>query len=198
LLRATLFMITAALTALLLAQPTLDEEGPLPSATVCERSFGLHLGINGGTLGAEWQHGHVMGFVSFSAAVTVIAVATAGSYGSHFGAVAGGGGYTFPLSYPGRSMWFMDVFGELVPSWYHQPFQGDQVHFGIGAGIGLRFLHESGFTFSVKVPVLGYAIGGHDELGFNAPDPQAGAGLFYMFSLLGTPIISFGYRWDVR
>jgi len=99
-------------------------------------------------------------------------------------------------------MWFFDVFGEAVAGWDHE-FDLDYVHLGFGVGIGLRFLHESGFTFSVQLPVLGVAFGGESELGFGRGGvSSAGASsateLFYLFSAMGTPVVSVGYRWDMR
>jgi hypothetical protein len=50
---------------------------------------------------------------------------------------------------------------------------------------GVRVVHRSGFTFSVKLPLVGYA---------GAPDAQRGSLLMYYVSAIVTvPVITFGY-----
>lgn len=55
----------------------------------------------------------------------------------------------------------------------------------IGLLAGVRLVHRSGFTFAVKLPLVGYA---------GAPDAQRGGLLMYYTNAIVTvPAITFGY-----
>lgn len=164
----------------------------MPIESVAEKTWvGVHAAANIGLLAVDL---HVRRSYTFLAGNLGVPLVTNGD----IGAFALGSGYSFPLSPPGESMWVMDLFGLVNPGWQRrydffnctqfscQPFVAP--FFGLGVGLGFRYLHWSGFTFGIKGPVFGAAINGGDT-------SSAAVGMFYLANLIGLPILSFGYRW---
>lgn len=151
--------------------------------------FGAYAAVNIGLIGVDL---HVDRSYTFLAGNLGVPLVTNGD----FGAFAVGSGYSFPLSAPGDSMWVLDVFGVVNPGWQRRydacfDFGCSPVVYpfvGLGAGVGFRFLHWSGFTFGIKAPVFGAAINGGNTT-------SAAVGTFYLANLVGLPIFSFGFRW---
>jgi hypothetical protein len=190
------FMAPAWLTVVALAQAPQAVEIDA-NAPVHERSVALAVSLNLGAISVEWQHGSVMGFASGSAPLSVLYTA-AGSEKNSIGAVALGLGFTKALSHPSPSMWFLDVFVEAVPGWNQQWDFARYLYLGLGAGLGVRFLHASGFTFGIKLPVLGAAIGDVQQFGPGTGQLTASTGLFYLSNLMALPMVSLGYRFNVH
>lgn len=153
--------------------------------------FGAYAAVNIGLIGIDL---HVNRSYTFLAGNLGVPLVTNGS----FGAFAIGSGYSFPISTPGESMWVLDVFGVVNPGWQQRYDINSCNQFacvpanvpfvGIGAGVGFRFLHWSGFTFGIKAPVFGAAINGGSTT-------SEAVGTFYLANLVGLPIVSFGFRW---
>lgn len=161
--------------------PPLYGRGPaMPKEVVSDRSFGIHVGVNLGLFAVDFQLGHFYGFAAGNAGVPLV------SNGS-IGAFAIGLGYTTPLSHPDESMWFMDFFVDALPGWATQG--GAEAVVGAGVGLGFRYLHRSGFTAGFKIPVFGASF----STASNYSTSQS-VGMFYLFSAIALPIISFGYR----
>ena len=163
---------------------------PAPAVNVAKGTFfGAYAALNIGLIGIDL---HVNRSYTFLAGSLGVPLVTNGD----FGAFAIGSGYSFPISAAGESMWVLDVFGVVNPGWqrrYDVCFDfgcSPQTYpfVGIGAGVGFRFLHWSGFTFGIKAPVFGAAINGGSTT-------SAAVGTFYLANLVGLPIVSFGFRW---
>lgn len=163
---------------------------PAPNVNVAKGTwFGAYAAVNIGLIGVDL---HVDRSYTFLAGNLGVPLVTNGD----FGAFAIGSGYSFPLSAPGESMWVLDVFGVVNPGWQRRydacfDFGCSPVTYpfvGLGAGVGFRFLHWSGFTFGIKAPVFGAAINGGNTT-------SAAVGTFYLANLVGLPIFSFGFRW---
>jgi hypothetical protein len=159
--------------------PVVTVEPPPTVAPVSDHSFGIHVGANIGLFEIDGQHGH---FYAFGAGNLGVPILTDGRVG--FGMI--GAGYTFALSSPGESMWYMDVLalgtaGRVDPS----------VTIGGGIGIGFRYLHRSGFTFSAKVPLFGATGQVSGNYGYSG---AAALGNFYLASAVSLPVVSLGYR----
>lgn len=153
--------------------------------------FGVFAAVNVGLFGVDLHVNRSYTFLAGNLGVPLLS-------NGQLGAFAIGSGYSFPLSPPDDSMWVLDVFGVVNPGWqrrYDFNFCNqfscvDAVYpfVGIGAGVGFRFLHWSGFTFGIKAPVFGAAINGGSTT-------SEAVSLFYLANLIGLPIVSFGFRW---
>jgi hypothetical protein len=163
------------------APPVTGRDAVAPAEVVSDRSFGVHVAVNLGLFAVDLQQGHFYGFAAANAGVPLV------SNGS-VGAFAIGLGYSTPLSRPEESMWFMDFFVDALPGWWGQGGSIAPV-VGVGAGLGFRFLHRSGFTAGFKIPVFGASFSSMS--GFST---SQSVGMYYLFSLIALPIVSFGYR----
>lgn len=156
--------------------------GPVePREVVSDRSVGVHIGVNLGLFAFDVQLGRFYGFASGNAGIPLVT-------NGQVGAFAIGLGFTTPLSRPDESMWYMDLFAEALPGWF-RPSGVTEPVVGVGAGLGFRYLHRSGFTAGFKVPVFGASFSG-----FSNFTTSQSVGLFYMFNGIALPIFSFGYR----
>jgi hypothetical protein len=152
---------------------------PQPVNIVSDKSIGVHVAANIGLFEVDGQYGH---FYTFAAGNLGVPMITNGQVG--FGMI--GAGYSVPLSQPSDSMWYLDLLALGTAGRVSQ----DQLVAGAGLGIGFRYLHRSGFTFSAKLPVFGAttALSGQ---GF---DGASSLGAFYLANLVSLPAISIGYR----
>jgi hypothetical protein len=150
---------------------------PAPAVEpVRDVSLSIQLAVNVGLLSVDVQ---VRRFYVFAAGNIGVPLLSHGL----IGAFAMGAGYTFALTSPSDSMWFMDLFGLANPGWMNgSPF------IGLGAGLGFRYLHRSGFTMGLKVPLLGGVIGA------NQNGTAAAVGYFFLANAIALPAVSFGYR----
>lgn len=163
---------------------------PAPIVNVAKGTwFGAYAAVNIGLIGVDLHIDRSYTFLAGNLGVPLVS-------NGDFGAFAIGSGYSFPLSTPGDSMWVLDVFGVVNPGWQRRydacfDFGCSPVTYpfvGLGAGVGFRYLHWSGFTFGIKAPVFGAAING-------GATTSAAVGTFYLANLVGLPIVSFGFRW---
>jgi hypothetical protein len=160
-------------------------EAPVtPSITPpSDHYFGINIAANIALFSIDAQVGHFYAFAAGNLGVPLLTNGNGGGF-------AVGAGYTRAISDPAESMWYFDVFAMATPGWF-DAFKRPVV--GLGAGVGFRYLHRSGFTFELKAPVFGLAVGP----GVNA-NYDGGTGemmsKFYLGSLIGLPIASFGYR----
>lgn len=157
--------------------PAVEASTPPPPA-VDVRSIGVHVAVNVGVFSLDVQAGRLYAFAAGSLGVPLLS-------DGRFGAFALGGGLALPISAPGESMWTMDLFALANPGWGLGPNSAPFV--GLGVGAGFRYLHRSGFTFGLKLPVIGGAVNG------GASTPSA-VGTFYLANLIALPGVSFGYR----
>jgi hypothetical protein len=158
---------------------------PQKSAHERERIVGVHFGLSVSlAVDAQWRrfYGFVNGNVLFP--LTTVTGNAA------WMAVAIGAGATVPLVNGHR--WYADMFAEALPLYLGGPY----TYLGVGAGFGLRYAAVSGFTFAVKVPVLGYALRtGRSPYGYDPSfRPGYGFGYYYLAGLMGLPLVSVGYR----
>ena len=160
--------------AVIAAEPAAPGEVTPPA----QRSFGVHVALNVGLIGVELQHDHFYGFVDGNIGVPLL------SRGSQI-AFAVAAGLTHAIPAPAASMWFFDVFGLVNPG------ASTRVGYvGFGLGLGLRYLHASGFTVGLRLPIFGAAV----------IDPKVGrtfgtaVELFYGANLIALPILSVGWR----
>lgn len=114
------------------------------------------------------------------------------------GSFAAGAGVSFQLASTSAATWRFDLFGLVAPAaalnWFEDQHENLVEQYvplvGLGVGVGFRYEHHSGFVFGLKVPVAGVASGA----GGGYPDPMQLVTRYYIASLFGMPIISFGYR----
>lgn len=157
--------------------PPLEAAPPAAVPTVVkDTSVAVQVGFNLGLLAVEVQAGHFYGFGAGNVGIPLVTNGQAGAF-------AIGLGYTFALSTPSESMWFMDLYGLGNPGWL-----GGSILMGIGAGIGVRFLHRSGFTLGFKLPIFGAAVSSAGTT------TAAAVGLFYLANAIALPVFSLGYR----
>lgn len=149
---------------------------------VSEDSIGVHVALHLGLFAADLQRGHFYAFVSANAGVPMVSNGETGAFALGLGA-------TTAVSRPAPSMWYMDVFGEVLPGWNmgingeHRPLVA------VGAGLGFRYLHRSGFVLGFKMPVFGMSFPALQN--FSAAESVGG---YYVFNLIALPMVSFGYR----
>lgn len=149
---------------------------PVPSPG--ERFFAVHVAVNVGLVGVELQRDRLYAFADGNIGVPFI---------SRFAQIAFalGVGYSHPISEPGASRWYGELFGLINPG-----ASTGTGYVGLGVGVGLRYLHSSGFTVGLKLPVFGVAL----------LDPRVGrtfatqVELFYGANLIALPMVSFGWR----
>jgi hypothetical protein len=157
------------------------EQSVLPSAPL-DRSFGVHTGINVGLLELDGQVGHLYGFASSALGIPLL---------SNGSTVVGalGIGYTVQLSSGDGSGWYFDLFGEG---------QGGKLlgnsHAAIGMGVGLRYLHRSGFTMGFKLPVFGMSVGDASKDGNGQFSGPASLGNYYLGYLCSQAPLTLGFR----
>jgi hypothetical protein len=169
-----------ALLVLLLAAPALAEESaPRP----LDSSVGVFTALNLGLFGVDVHQGKFYGFAAGNLGIPLI------SNGA-MGAFTLGAGYSLQLSENEGSGWYLDVFGELAPGWvqyvvYDAPTQGSG-YLGIGVGVGFRYLHKSGLTLGLKVPLFGIAAGGGSA--------STSVLTYYEANLIALPALSIGIR----
>lgn len=156
-----------------------QQEQTLP--VVRDNSVSVQLGVNIGLLAADLQ---IRNFYLFGAGNIAVPLITDGGVS----AFATGAGYTFALSKPAESMWFMDLLGILNPARTNW-LAADKWGLGLGAGIGLRYLHHSGFTMGLKLPLLGAYIDNGGE-----QSTQSSVALFFLANAIALPVVSLGYR----
>lgn len=141
------------------------------------RRFGVHLGIN-----ATFLFDVTLGRYLYFGAATQL---------TGFGAIAAGernfnlsllafGGVGLPVIETESMRFTIDAAPALT---YTHAAPVNLLSVGLLAGVRLQ--HRSGFTFAVKLPLIGYA---------GAPDAQRGGLLMYYTNAIVTvPAITFGY-----
>ena len=141
------------------------------------RRYGLHLGLNG-TLTFDFRLGQYF-YGGLSTQLTGLGFVFDQNRNYVLSALAFGG-VAFPLV--DRSAMRLTVDVTPMASYFHS----EPVNMlSVGLLAGLRFLHSSGFTIALKLPVVGYA---------GAPDAQRGGLLYYYIGAIPTvPILTVGY-----
>jgi hypothetical protein len=182
-----LTVVVTLMTAVMSLATSMANEQPQEKSVppiVNNTSLSIQLGVNVGLLAVDIQ---VRNFYAFAAANLGVPLLTNGD----MGAFAAGAGYTIALSRPSESMWFMDFLGIANPAWMGRNWQSNklQAGIGLGAGVGLRYLHHSGFTLGLKLPLLGGFIynGGPQEV-------SKTVGYFFLANAIALPVVSLGYR----
>jgi hypothetical protein len=172
---------------------------PAPEATVSEVSaaelkapsthaFGIHTGVNVGLVQVDAMYDHFYGFAS-----TTLGVPLLSNGDIAIGNV--GLGYTTALSSPGESMWYFDIYGQgLAGKMNLSGIQGTPSGYGaIGLGVGIRYLHRSGFTVGFKLPVFGMSFGDAVSSGGSFSGPTS-LGLYYLGNLFSSAPVTIGFR----
>jgi hypothetical protein len=162
-----------------------EPAAPDAAAPERERVIGVHFGLSVSlAVDAQWRlfYGFVNGNVLFP--LTTVTGNAA------WMALAFGAGFTVPLERGHR--WYADLVGQVLPLYLGSPY----TYVGMGLGFGLRYLARSGFTFAVKLPVLGYAARvGRSPYGYDSSFRAGyGFGYYYLAGLMGLPLVSVGYR----
>jgi hypothetical protein len=150
-----------------------------------ERIVGVHFGMTVSLeVDAQWRL--LYGFVNGNVLFPLTTVAGTDTWI----ALAGGAGITLPLARGSR--WHADLFGLVAPLY----LGGSYTYLGMGFGAGLRFDAHSGFSFGIKVPLIGYAARiGNSPYGYDSPFHAAyGFGYYYLSAVMGLPVLSVGYR----
>jgi hypothetical protein len=146
------------------------------------RYVGLHTGLNLGLVQVDMMRDHLYGFASTALGTPLL------SNGQIFVANVGFG-YSIAISSPGESMWYFDLFGQVMPGAMNGSY------LGVGAGVGLRYLHRSGFTLGLKLPVFGMSLG--DAVSSAAGghfDGSTSLGYYYLGNLMSATPLTIGFR----
>lgn len=93
-------------------------------------------------------------------------------------AVNVGFGPSFKVQNGPRNHWKMDLLidGTIAAI-------GQSQFTSLGLVLGFRYEHHKGFSFSVKLPTVGFA--------FHSPNPVL---LYYLVAAISTPVLMVGYR----
>jgi hypothetical protein len=141
------------------------------------RPFGLHLGINA-TLMFDATIGRYV-YAGFATQLTGAAFFADQNRNVIVSALAFGG-VAIPLI-EREDLRFTADFAPMVSYFHAAPV--NMLNIGVLAGV--RVQHRSGFTFGVKLPLVGYA---------GAPDAQRGSLMYFYYGAIVTvPAITFGY-----
>ena len=166
------------------------EKARLQAEGVSRRYVGIHGALNLGVLTVDSMWNRFYGFLAGNVGIGVL---TEGRYV----VLSGGFGYSWALSRVGESMWFLDVMGIVPVGWTTDADRDAYAnrsstfgYAGAGVGVGFRYLHRSGFSLGIKVPLGGLVMGGYYG-NFSLSDS---IGFFYVSSAAGLPLLSFGYR----
>jgi hypothetical protein len=165
---------------------------PLPPTT---RYVGLSLTLPPAVT-VDVVYGYFLGFASVSVLLPFL---TGGgeftctedfcSRGSttHLWAYTLGAGATFPVS--DTSRWRFDLFATGGGSNWNPGSNSSEGYGAVGLGFGFHVTLDGGFTFGIRAPLVGGAFGGSTSSG------SAGAvGAYFVYSLVGLPLMSLGYR----
>lgn len=141
------------------------------------RRFGVHLGINA-TLLFDVSAANVL---YFGAATQLTGLAWFFDTARNFNlSLLAFGGVALPIIEREQVRFTLDAAPALT---YTHAAPVNLLSVGVLAGV--RVVHRSGFTFAVKLPIVGYA---------GAPDAQRGGLLMYYTNAIVTvPAITFGY-----
>ncbi len=150
-----------------------------------QRIVGLHFGLSV-SLMADARYERFYGFVNGNVLFPLTTLAGT----SPWLAFAIGAGVSLPVRK--GSNWHVDAFAMVLPLHVSGPY----TYLGLGAGAGLRYDGPAGFTFAVKLPLVGIsARAGQSPFGYDAPFRTSYAfGFFYLAGLMGLPLVSVGYR----
>lgn len=141
------------------------------------RRFGVHLGINA-TFTFDVSAGRIW---YFGATTQLTGLAWLASTERNFNvSLLAFGGVGLPVIEHEGLRFTVDVAPALT---YTHAAPVNLLSVGLLAGV--RLVHRSGFTFAVKLPLVGYA---------GAPDAQRGGLLmYYTNAIITVPAITFGY-----
>jgi hypothetical protein len=153
---------------------------------VSERSFGIHTGVNIGLIQLDAQYDHFYAYASTTLGIPLI------TNGNDFvGNV--GLGYTVALSSPAESMWFFDMYAQGLGGKMALSTNTPSSYGALGLGVGLRYLHRSGFTIGFKLPVFGVSFG--DAVSSNGSFNGASSlGGYYLGNLMSSAPLTLGFR----
>jgi len=158
------------------------------STGVCadEQKVGIHLGVNLALFAFDVQVGHFYAMVAGNAAVPLLS-------NGDYGAFTLLGGYSTAIHRGYTGSWKMDILLQASPGWRNfYPQDNSRVvsaFVGVGAVLGFRYEHRSGFSLGFKIPVFGYSIGRNGPAG-----TITGVGNYYLASIVSLPVVSLGYR----
>ncbi len=162
------------LSILLTTAPKLDDS---------QAHFGASIGI--GNVGVDLQVSRLVAFASTSWAAPVF------SGGQSF-FLALGVGPSWVLSQSETAKWYVDVYGlalpNILPSFAGTGSAISRTGVGFGAGAGLRYVNQNGFTFGLRLPLIGV-----DPTLANST-PAISVLSFFAEGLAGMPTFNIGYR----
>jgi hypothetical protein len=166
-------------------------ELPAPPIPPSKRYFGIHLALPPAAM-VDVNYGYFMGFASVSFLMPFLTSSTEqagepfGGFGStHLWAFTLGAGATFRFSPTSR--WQFDLFAIGGGTNWNANASFAEPVAAFGLGLGFHITLESGFSFGIKGPIVGGATGTENG-------STASLGSFFAASLVGLPLVSFGYR----
>jgi len=180
-------VIAALVAGSAFANEGLSDTGPTKSAST-DQYIGISTGSNLGLVQIDVMRDHLYAFGSTTLGVPLltngdVAVGTVGI------------GYAFTLSDDGDSKWLFDVYGQGMAGRMNMNggFTGDSGFGGLGFGVGVRFLHRSGFMIAFKLPVFGAGFG--DAASTNGSfNGAASVGTYYLGYLASSAPFTVGFR----
>jgi hypothetical protein len=153
---------------------------------VSEHSFGISTGVNIGLIQVDAQYGHFYGFAS-----TTLGVPLVSNGADAVGAL--GLGYTVALSSPSESMWYFDMYALGMGGKLTSYAPSGSSYGALGVGVGLRYLHRSGFTMGFKLPLFGASFG--DSVNLNGSfNGATSLSNFYFGYLMSSAPLTLGFR----
>lgn len=150
---------------------------PIEAPAWRTRRFGVHLGLNG-TFTFDASIGRFL-YVGATTQLTGLAAPFVPDRNFNLSLLAFGG-----VALPLVERESLRLTADIAPSFaYTRAAPVNLLSVGLLAGV--RLVHRSGFTFAVKLPLVGYA---------GAPDAQRGGLMFYYINaIVVVPAITFGY-----
>jgi hypothetical protein len=180
-------VIAALVAGSAFADEVVTEGSAPPKAASTDHYIGISTGANLGLLQVDVMQDHFYAFASTTLGVPLltngdVAVGTLGL------------GYAFTLSDNGDSKWLFDVYGQGMGGRMNMTNYGGNAGFGgIGFGVGVRFLHKSGFMIAFKLPVFGAGFG--DAASPNGSfNGSASLGTYYLGYLASSAPFTIGFR----
>ncbi len=161
---------------------------PAPASLApSEHYFGIHTGVNLGMIQVDMMSGRFYGAASTTLGVPLL---------SNGQWVVGNVmlGYNLAISSPNESMWYFDIFAQVLPGRLQLSGNSGGGYCGFGFGVGLRYLHRSGLTLGLRLPVFGFGFGDAANDGNGSFNGPSSVGSYYLANLASSSIFTIGFR----
>jgi hypothetical protein len=160
-----------------------------------KRYFGLQLGLPPAVM-IDFDYGHFIAFANVSVFMPLLTQSTTEDFNEPFGGIGTahlwaftiGTGVTFRFS--PYSRWHFDLFATGGGTNWDPGNNYAEPYAAFGLGFGFHVTLDGGFTFAIKAPLVGGATSS-DSINGGSTALLAN---YFLSSLVGLPLVSFGYR----